>query len=79
MTSATMNSSGRYSTVASPQLEDANLKIDKLLATEEHPFKITSLAFCDQLDMLIVGLSNGQIVTYTFEIESYVATSDSES
>jgi hypothetical protein len=34
-------------------------KIDKLLASEEHPFKIVSLTYCDQFDMLNVGLANG--------------------
>jgi len=57
---------------------DDELKIDKLLASEEHPFKIVSLTYCDQFDMLSVGLSNGQIVTYTLEIESFVYTNDTD-
>ena len=34
------------------------------------------LAFCEQLDMLIVGLSNGMIVNYTLEIDSHGVASD---
>ena len=63
---------------ASKQPNKDELKIDKLLASEEHPFKIVSLTYCDQFDMLSVGLSNGQIVTYTLEIESFVYTNDTD-
>lgn len=55
-----------------------NLQIDKLLACEEHPFKINAMTFYEEMDMLSVGLSNGQIVNYSLEIESYVATSDTD-
>jgi len=31
-----------------------------------------AMTFCEEYDMLSIGLSNGQIVNYTLEIESYV-------
>ena len=30
------------------------------------------MAYCDQLDMLCIGLSSGEIICYTLEIESFV-------
>ena len=35
-------------------------------------FKIQSMTYANNMEMLSVGLSNGQIVNYTFDIESYV-------
>ena len=32
------------------------------------------MSYCTNYDMLSVGLSNGQIVNYTFDIESFVYT-----
>ncbi len=49
-----------------------------MLASEEHPFKINAMTYCSNLDMLSIGLSNGQIVNYTFEIESFVYTQDTD-
>lgn len=37
--------------------------------------KITAMTYCDNLNMLSVGLSNGMIVSYTLEIESFVYSS----
>ena len=53
-----------------------NLVPEKLLVAEEHPFKIQDMTYCSDSDMLSVGLSNGQIVNYTLEIESFVYTGD---
>ena len=53
-----------------------NLVLEKLIATEEHPFKIQDMTYCSDSDMLSVGLSNGQIVNYTLEIESFAYTGD---
>lgn len=53
-----------------------NLVLEKLLVTEEHPFKIQDMTYCHDSDMLSVGLSNGQIVNYTLEIESFVYTGE---
>ena len=36
---------------------------------------ITAMTYCDNLNMLSIGLSNGMIVSYTMEIESFVYTS----
>ena len=36
-----------------------NLVLEKLIATEEHPFKIQDMTYCSDSDMLSVGLSNG--------------------
>ena len=46
-----------------------------LLDSQQMNAKITALTFCDNLSMLSVGLSNGFIVSYTLEIESFVYTS----
>ena len=43
---------------------------------EEHGFKINSMTYHDDCDMLSIGLSNGQIVNYTLEIESFAYNSD---
>ena len=56
--------------------QDTNLVLEKLLVAEEHPFKIQDMTYCENFDMLSVGLSNGQIVNYTLEIESFVYTGD---
>ncbi len=50
-------------------------KLDKLLAVEEHGFKINSMTYHEDCDMLSIGLSNGQIVNYTLEIESFAYNS----
>ena len=39
--------------------------------------KINAITYCDSLDMLSVGLSNGMIVSYTLEIESFVYSGSS--
>ena len=36
------------------------------------------MTYCQNIDMLSVGLSNGQIVNYTLDIESYVYNDDLE-
>ena len=36
-----------------------NLVLEKLIATEDHPFKIQDMTYCSDSDMLSVGLSNG--------------------
>ena len=59
------------------QNSGTNLRLEKLLASEEHPFKINAMTYYKNMDMLSVGLSNGQIVNYTLEIESFVYTGDS--
>ena len=41
-----------------------------LLARQNYSFKVKALTYCDNLDLLSVGLSNGMIVNYTFEIQS---------
>ena len=42
-----------------------------LLEGQELPAKITTMTYCDHMSMLSVGLSNGMIVTFTLQIESY--------
>lgn len=59
-------------------LANRNLEMEKLLATEDHPFKIQYMTYFQETDMLSVGLSNGQIVNYTLEIESFVYTGDQQ-
>ena len=44
---------------ANSLVQSQNLQIDKLLACEEHPFKINAMTFYEEMDMLSVGLSNG--------------------
>ena len=34
--------------------------------------KITCMTYCNELDLLSVGLLNGQVVQFTFDIESFV-------
>ena len=68
----------RLSTMNESNVDGQNLKLDKLLACEEHPFKINAITYYEEMDMLSVGLSNGQIVNYSLEIESYAATSDTD-
>ena len=43
-----------------------------LLDKQESPHKINAMTYHEALDMLSVGFNDGTIVTYTFEIESYV-------
>ena len=43
-----------------------------LLDKQESPHKINAMTYNESLDMLSVGFNDGTIVTYTFEIESYV-------
>jgi len=43
-----------------------------LVGAQEMNSKITAMTYCDNLNMLSVGLSNGMIVSYTLEIESFV-------
>ena len=62
----------------SEQNSSKGLQLEKLLASEEHPFKINAMTYCTEYDMLSVGLSNGQIVNYTFEIESFAYTSGTD-
>ena len=59
-------------------LANRNLEMEKLLATEDHPYKIQYMTYFQETDMLSVGLSNGQIVNYTLEIESFVYTGDQQ-
>ena len=47
-------------------------KLDMLLDKQESPHKINAMTYHEALDMLSVGFNDGTIVTYTFEIESYV-------
>jgi len=42
------------------------------LDKQEWPHKINAMTYYEGLDMLSVGLNNGSIITYTFEIESFV-------
>ena len=35
------------------------------------------MTYCDNLNMLSIGLGNGMIVSYTLEIESYVYSGNS--
>ena len=39
-----------------------------LLAKQNYSFKVKALTYCNNLDLLSVGLSNGMIVNYTFDI-----------
>ena len=41
-----------------------------LLARQNYSFKVKALTYCNNLDLLSVGLSNGMIVNYTFDIQS---------
>ena len=47
-----------------------SLPLDMLLARQNYSFKVKALTYCNNLDLLSVGLSNGMIVNYTFEIQS---------
>jgi len=55
---------------------NVNLQLDMFLDKQEQHFKINAMTYCTNADMLSVGLSNGQIVNYTFEIESYAYMGD---
>ena len=68
----------RLASQFSEQNSSKGLQLEKLLASEEHPFKINAMTYCTEYDMLSVGLSNGQIVNYTFEIESFAYTSGTD-
>lgn len=41
-----------------------------LLARQNYSFKVKALTYCNNLDLLSVGLSNGMIVNYTFDIQT---------
>ena len=58
----------RNSSKGALQIEPAKatLPLDKLLAQENYSFKVKALTFCDNLDLLSVGLSNGMVINYTF-------------
>ena len=70
------NNPGAASAINLQGSQNTNLVLEKHLVTEEHPFKIQDMTYCSDSDMLSVGLSNGQIVNYTLEIESFVYTGD---
>lgn len=49
---------------------DLGESLVQLLAVEQFTKnKIKGLTFCDSLDMLSVGMQNGQVINFTFEIE----------
>ena len=43
-----------------------------LVDSQEQLCKINSMTYCDSLELLSVGLSNGMVVSYSFDIESYI-------
>ena len=47
-------------------------KLDMFLDKQEWPHKINAMTYYEALDMLSIGFNDGTIVTYTFEIESFV-------
>lgn len=63
--SASTNSSAKRPSNGAESVK-ATLPLDKLLAQENYSFKVKALTYCDQLDLLSVGLSNGMVVNYTF-------------
>ena len=62
--------SGKSFSTAYSKHQSKALKLDKKLAVEEFQFKIQGFTYCDELEMLSVGLANGAIANYTFDIES---------
>lgn len=44
--------------------------LDKKLYTGEFPVKIQQLTYCEDLEMLSIGLANGAIANHTMDIES---------
>ena len=46
------------------------MKLDKLLATEEFQVKIQGITYCEELEILSIGLANGAVANYVLEIES---------
>ena len=47
-------------------------QLDMFLDKQESQHKINAMTYHEALDMLSIGYNDGTIVTYTFEIESYV-------
>ena len=47
-------------------------KLDMFLDKQEWPHQINAMTYYEALDMLSIGFNDGTIVTYTFEIESFV-------
>jgi hypothetical protein len=47
------------------------MSYDKCIVVENHSSRIKAMSYSDNLELLSVGLANGQIVNYQVQIENF--------
>jgi len=68
------NSAANLSPLSSPRRSSASgssMSYDKCIVVENHSSRIKDMTYSDNLDLLSVGLANGQIVNYQVQVENF--------
>jgi hypothetical protein len=68
------NSPAHLSPLSSPRrssVSGSEMSYDKCIVVENHSSRIKAMSYSDNLELLSVGLANGQIVNYQVQIENF--------